>query len=216
MRVGVGMSLRITDIARVADGLGAAPRIGIDGPGASGKSTLAAGLVEVLPEAVLVEGDDFYRPESDAGRSGSAAGGLFDLPRLVSQVLLPHSQGEEIRYQRFNWDTGVLGGWISRPGGRPLIVDGVYSTHETLRDFYDLRIWVNAPRAVRLARGLQRDGEEARSMWADVWMPAEGRYIADQAPQDYAHLVFDGSGAMAEQGDEISLTVTGGLLSEGP
>ena len=212
----IGTVLGIGDIARVAVGLGAAPRIGIDGPGASGKSTLAAGLAEALPQAVLVEGDDFYRPESDAGRSGSAAGGPFDLPRLVSQVLLPHSKGEEICYQRFNWDTGVLGGWVSRPGGTPLIVDGVYSTHEALRDFYDLRIWVNAPRAVRLVRGLQRDGEEARSMWVDVWIPAEDRYIADQAPQDHAHLVLDGTGAMADQGDEVSLTVAGGLLLEGP
>lgn len=200
----------------MAGGLGAAARIGIDGPGASGKSTLAAGLTEALPRAVLVEGDDFYRPESDAGRSETEVGGPFDLPRLASQVLFPHSQGEEIRYQCFNWDTGVLGGWISRPGGTPLIVDGVYSTHETLRDFYDLRIWINAPRAIRLARGLLRDGEEARSKWVDVWMPAEDRYIADQAPQDYAHLVFDGTRAMAEQEEEVSLRVTGGLLSMGP
>lgn len=212
----IGSVLGIADIARVADGLGAAARIGIDGPGASGKSTFAIGLAEALPRAVLVEGDDFYRPESDAGRSETEVGGLFDLSRLASQVLIPHTQGEKIRYQRFNWDTGVLRGWISRPGGTPLIVDGVYSTHEALRDFYDLRIWVSAPRAVRLARGLQRDGEEANSKWVDVWMPAEDRYIAEQAPQDYAHIVLDGTGALAEQGDEASLTVTGGLLSEGP
>ncbi|WP_419847866.1 uridine kinase family protein [Candidatus Poriferisocius sp.] len=199
MSIEIGSVLGIADIARVADGLGAAVRVGIDGPGASGKSTLAAGLAEALPRAVLVNGDDFYRPEADEGWSGSVAGGLFDLPRLASQVLVPHSQGEEIQFQRFNWDTEILGDWVSWPGGTPLIVDGVYSTHEMLRDFYDLRIWVNAPRAVRLARGLQRDGEEARSKWVDVWMPAEDRYIADQAPQDHAHLVLDGSGAVDDE-----------------
>ena len=61
--------LDIADLVQVVDGLGAAARIGIDGPGASGKSTLAAGLAEALPNAVLVEGDGFYRPESDAVRS---------------------------------------------------------------------------------------------------------------------------------------------------
>ena len=199
-----GSVLGIADIARIAAGYGTAPRIGIDGPGASGKSTLAAGLTEALPRAVLVEGDDFYRPEADAGRSETEVGGLFDLSRLASQVLIPHTQGEKIRYQRFNWDTGVLRGWVSRPGGTPLIVDGVYSTHEMLRDFYDLRIWVSAPRAVRLARGLQRDGEEANSKWVDVWMPAEDRYVADQVPQDHAHLVLDGSGAVVKEfGDHL-------------
>jgi hypothetical protein len=157
-----------------------------------------------------------YRPESDAGRSGIEVAGLFDLPRLASQVLVPHSQGEEIRYQRFDWETGTLGNWTTRLGGTPLVVDGVFSTHETLRNFYDLRIWVNAPRAVRLARGLQRDGEGARSKWVDFWMPAEDHYISDQAPREHAHLAFDGSGAMADQADEVSFTVTGGLLSKGP
>ena len=208
----IGSVLGIADVARVAAGYGAAARIGIDGPGASGKSTLAIGLAEALTGAVLVEGDDFYRPESDSRRSEVEVDGLFDLPRLASQVLIPHSQGKEIRYQRFNWDTGVLGDWVSGPGGTPLIVDGLFSTHETLRDFYDLRIWASAPQAVRLARGLQRDGEQAKSKWVDVWMPAEDRYIADQAPQDHAHLVFDGNGAVVEGSDEPVFVLTGGSL----
>ena len=80
----IGSVLRIADIVRVVGGLGTAARIGIDGPGASGKSTLATGLAESLPQAVLVAGDDFYQPESDAGRSDAESGGLFDLPRLAS------------------------------------------------------------------------------------------------------------------------------------
>lgn len=206
------MSLRITDIARVADGLGAAPRIGIDGPGASGKSRLAAGLVEVLPEAVLVEGDDFYRPESDPKRSEVEVAGLFDLPRLASQVLIPHSLGKELQHQRYHWESGVLSDWVRNDSAVPLVVEGVYSTHQTLRDFYDLRIWVTAPRAVRLARGIERDGEGARSRRVDVWMPSEDRYIADQAPHDHAHLVVDGSGAVDDEADEPVFVLTGGSL----
>lgn len=216
MAIEIGTVLDIADLVRVVDGLGAAPRIGIDGPGASGKSTLAVGLAEALPNAVLVEGDDFYRPESDSKRSEVEIAGLFDLPRLASQVLIPHSLGEKLQYRRYSWEFGFLGDWVRNDSSGPLVVEGIYSTHRTLRDLYDLRIWVTAPRAVRLARGIERDGEEARSRWVDVWMPAEDRYIADQAPHDHAHLVLDGTGAMAEQGDEDSLTVTGGLLSEGP
>ncbi|WP_420620933.1 uridine kinase family protein [Candidatus Poriferisocius sp.] len=204
------------DIARIVAELGAAPRIGIDGPGASGKSTLAVGLAEALPKAVLVEGDDFYGPESNTKRSEVEVAGLFDLQRLASQVLIPHTLGKELQYRRYDWESGVLGDWVRNDSQGPLIVEGIYSTHRTLRDFYDLRVWVTAPRAVRLARGIQRDGEEARRRWVDVWMPAEDRYTTDQAPQDHAHLVLDGTGAMAEQGDEVSFAVTGGLLSEGP
>lgn len=215
MSVGVGKSLRVADIARIVSGLGTAIRIGIDGPGASGKSTLAAGLVEALPEAVLVEGDDFYRLESDPNRSEIEIAGLFDLARLASQVLIPHAEGRDLHYRRYDWEAGSLGGWATGDSAAPLIVEGVYSTHQSLRDYYDLRIWVNAPRAIRLARGIERDGEEARINWVDVWMPAEDRYIAEQSPQDHAHLVLDGSDIAASRIEEISYSVMGGLLPEG-
>jgi uridine kinase len=56
-----------------------------------------------------------------------------------------------------------------------------------------VRVWVDAPRDVRLARGIARDGEEARSRWEDVWMPQEDRYVAQDDPIPSAHLVVDGS-----------------------
>lgn len=168
-----------------------------------------------MPSAVLVSGDDFYRPESDSKRSEVEIAGLFDLPRLASQVLIPHSLGEELQYQRYSWESGVLGDWVRNDSSGPLIVEGIYSTHRILRDFYDLRIWVTAPRAVRLARGIERDGEEARSRWVDVWMPAEDRYIAEQAPQNHAHLVLDGRGDAVDESDETRFSVVGGTYFEG-
>lgn len=215
MSIETGSVLSIADIARIASGLGPSARIGIDGPGASGKSTLAAGLAEAMPQAVLVEGDDFYRPESDSSRSEIEIAGLFDIQRLASQVLIPHTEGRDLRYQRYDWESEALGDWVNEPTGVPLIVEGVYSTHEALRDFYDLRIWVSAPRTVRLSRGLERDGEGARSNWLDVWMPAEDRFIAEQAPHDHAHLALDGSGAMTDQAEEISFAAVGGLSVDG-
>lgn len=197
-------------------GLVVAARVGIDGPGASGKSTLAAGLATALPNAVLVEGDDLYRPKSDPNRSEIEIAGLFDLSRLASQVLIPHTEERDLHYQRYDWEAGTLGDWTTGASEAPLIVEGIYSTHKMLRDFYDLRIWVTAPRAIRLARGVERDGEEARSSWVDVWMPPEDRYIAAQTPQDHAHLVLDGSGVTARRVEEISFSVMGGLLSEEP
>ena len=167
-----------------------------------------------MPQAVLVEGDDFYRSESDSSRSEIEIAGLFDLTRIVSQLLIPHTENRDLRYQRYDWESEALGDWVNEPSGVPLIVEGVYSTHEALRDFYDLRIWVSAPRTVRLSRGLERDGEGARSNWLEVWMPAEDRYIAEQVPHDHAHLALDGSGALTGQANVISFTIAGGLLSE--
>ena len=159
-----------------------------------------------------MEGDDFYRPESDPNRSEIEIAGLFDLSRLASQVLIPHAEGRDLHYQRYDWEAGSLGDWATGASEAPLIVEGIYSTHQTLRDFYDLRIWVTAPRAVRLARGIERDGEEARTKWVDVWMPAEDRYVAEQSPQDHAHLVLDGSGSIGELTGEAVFVASGGSL----
>lgn len=85
-----------------------------------------------MPEVVLVEGGDFYRPEWYPSRSEIEGGGLFDFPRLASQVLIPHSEGRELQYQRYDWESGELGVRVHGASGKPLIVEGVYSTHQVL------------------------------------------------------------------------------------
>jgi len=61
-----------------------------------------------------------------------------------------------------------------------------------LRNAYAVRIWVDAPSGVRLARAVARDGEASRATWVDVWMPTEDRYVERDDPAACAHLVVDG------------------------
>ena len=91
------------DIVRLVEPRGARLRIGIDGPGGSGKSRLAAGLARCWPTAAtLVHGDDFGRPTTDPARSEQRIGGLFDFSRLEREVLEPHERGGPIRYRRYD------------------------------------------------------------------------------------------------------------------
>jgi hypothetical protein len=46
-----------------------------------------------------------------------------------------------------------------------------------------------------LRRGLERDGEAARSQWLDDWIPAEDRYIAGQRPDLAAQVVLASDGS---------------------
>ncbi|MYA25218.1 MAG: uridine kinase [Acidimicrobiales bacterium] len=189
--------------------MGARLRIGIDGPGGSGKSRLAAELARCWPTATtLVHGDDFGRPTTDPARSEQRIGGLFDLSRLKREVLEPHERGRPIRYRRYDWIADRLGDWTAAPHDGTLIVEGVYCTHPTIRDRYHFLIWVEADRATRLARGLARDGESARSRWEDTWMPIEDRYRAEHRLNDAAHLVLDST--ETSDGDELTFRVTGG------
>lgn len=153
--------------------------VGIGGRGGAGKSTLA----RAIPGAQVVSTDAFWDGDG------------FDLDRLRREVVEPVARGEPATYEAWDWPN-------ARPGGRRtvephgvVVVEGVCALHRMLRDRYQVRVWVEAPREVRLARGVARDGEEARRTWEEVWMPMEDRYVERDDPVASAHLVVDGGGA---------------------
>lgn len=171
------------------------PRIlvGIDGPGGTGKSTLAALLAAAIADTAVVHVDDFYLPSALQGSRDGQVGLAFDLPRLADQVIKPAALGHAVRYQRYDWPTDALAEWIDIPGGAPVIVEGVFCLHAHLRDAYTYTIFCRATPQVRLRRGLERDGERARQRWLEEWMPAEDTYVAQERPDAAADLVIDTS-----------------------
>ncbi len=172
--------------------------ISIDGLGGSGKSTIGRALASVL-QAAVVEGDDFYRTSAERSSptfDRNAIGASVDWERLRSQVFVPAAAGAAVRYQRYDWDNDRLGDWVAVPATQPIIVEGVYVTRPELRDYVSTTLWVETERSARLARGLERDGEDARSLWVDEWMPAEDRYVAAIHPEAASDIVLDGSGTV--------------------
>lgn len=168
----------------------------IDGLGGAGKSVLAEALAAEL-QASLVAGDDFYLPSVERKRAGlrsDAVGASYDWRRLERQVLAPLSRGEGARYQRYDWDNDCLGDWVAVPAKSTVAVEGVYLLRDQLRHYASVSIWVETPREVRLARGIERDGEAARSRWIHEWMPAEDAYLSAMRPDAAATLVIDGRG----------------------
>lgn len=186
--------------------------VGIDGPGGSGKSTIARALERLAPDDIIVVGmDDFYLPSPDRSRTAGegAFGAAFDWRRVLVQVLKPLRTGAAARFQRYDWGTDRLAEWRDVPLGGIVVVEGVYSTRSELAQMYDFRIWVTAPPEMRLARGLERDGEDARSLWVDEWMPEEDRYVNQDRPHERAHLVVDGASALVDD-PSAELAVVGG------
>lgn len=164
--------------------------LAIDGLGGSGKSVLGAALADALG-AQLVHVDDFFRPEGDEAQKGAGHGALFDLDRLRCEVLEPLFRGRDASPRRYDWGSGQIVPGPVLSGGCLTIVEGVYSTRRDLRRYFDFSVWVDAAEATRLRRGLERDGEEARGEWVDVWMPAERAYYADEQPAAHADLRLD-------------------------
>jgi uridine kinase len=197
----------VTTFSALAEYLWTYPRkqstllIGIDGQGGSGKSSFARALARSwgaagLP-ASLVQMDDFYLSQAELAPSpdpGEAIGTAFDWQRLCKEVLCPLSCDRAARYQRYDWSTDRLAEWRAVPVGAVAIVEGIYVLRRELREFYDYRIWVDCPYDLRLARGVERDGERWRQKWEEDWMPKEDAYIAAHHPRQAAHIAVNGSG----------------------
>lgn len=154
--------------------------VGIGGHGGAGKSTLAARI----RGAQVVGTDEFWN------------GSEFELARLLEEVVEPLLAGRAARYHGFDWGANRLHAEASvvRPEG-VVVIEGVCALHRMFRDAYDVRVWVDAPRELRLERGVARDGEASRERWETVWMPSEERYVERDDPVPSAHVVVDGSGA---------------------
>lgn len=169
----------------------------IDGAGGSGKSTIARALAAARGDVQVIEQDDFFRPSAERAAGPLARrphGADFDLARLRAEVLEPLRAGRPAAYRRYDWRLDALAA-APVPVTQPIvIVEGVYSASGSLGDFFDVRVWVECPRALRLARGLARDGLDARSRWEEDWMPSEDRYIAEEHPAAAADWVLDGEG----------------------
>jgi uridine kinase len=151
--------------------------VGIGGRGGSGKSTLAS----LVPDAQIVGTDEFW--------DGSG----FDLLRLRLQLFEPLTRGEAARFASWDWAAKRAGPDRTVGPTGIVVVEGVCALHRMFRDAYDVRVWVEAPYATRLARGVARDGEDARQTWVEHWIPMEEQYIARDQPLAAADVVVDGS-----------------------
>ncbi|MFI6361609.1 uridine kinase [Nocardia sp. NPDC050630] len=161
--------------------LGSTRLVAVDGPGGAGKSTFAASLA-ALCNGQVVHTDDF-------------ADGNNELPgwaRLEEQLLEPISQRRSGRYQRYDWDERSLAEWHDVAPGGVLILEGVSSARAAVRDRLSLAVWIDTPRAVRLARGLERDGVHTLPLW-EQWMAAEDAHFAAEHTRDHVDLIIPGA-----------------------
>jgi uridine kinase len=108
----------------------------------------------------------------------------FDWQRLRDQVLIPLASGAAAQYQRYDWLTGELAPGelhqVARSG--VVIVEGVYTARPELARYYNLTVWVDAPREVCMRRLDERGHDHGPGNWNERWRAAEEHYIAASEP----------------------------------
>lgn len=167
-------------------------RVAIDGPCASGKSTLGRALARGC-RCPLIHMDDFYlRPEQRTPERLAEPGGNVDYERFDREILSPLCRGEAAQYRPWLCREAVFGPEITVAPTPLAVVEGSYSLRPELRDRYHLRIWVEAPWEVRRARLLKRGGPDCLARFEQIWVPLEDRYFAVCRVKECCHIHYIG------------------------
>ena len=165
-------------------------RAAIDGPCASGKSTLGEALGRIY-RCPVVHMDDFYLlPHQRTPARLEEPGGNVDYERFQREVLSPLVRGEQARYRPWRCREGQFGEELSIKGDPLTVIEGSYSLRPDFRESYHLRVWVEAPWAVRLERLEQRGGPGCVRRFLEQWIPLEDRYFSACQVKDCCQVVL--------------------------
>lgn len=164
--------------------------VAIDGPCASGKTTLAERLAAVTG-AGIVHMDDFFLPEELRTKARlEEPGGNIHYERFLEEVSLHLKRGEDFSYRCFDCSTMTFAKERSVSSREMVIVEGSYSSHPKFRNYADIRIYIDVDPEVQLKRILKRDGEQALEVFKERWIPMEEIYLKAYSIRAHADIVM--------------------------
>lgn len=153
--------------------------VALDGPSASGKSTLA-GLLHSVYGCPVIPMDDFFLPRERASKTRlGEIGGNLDRERFLEEVVSPLLSGQGIRYRVFDCSTQDFSGIRKIPSSPLLVVEGVYSLHPQFRALYSLSVFLEVKPLVKWIRIFRRNKGRIGLSFRHLrkWLPLENRYF---------------------------------------
>ena len=151
--------------------------IAIEGGSASGKTTLSQLLREVYDCNVFHMDDFFLRPEQRTEERFAEAGGNIDHERFLEEVLLPLSKGKDVQYRAFDCSTFTLCPAIEIAPKGLNIIEGAYSMHPQLAQFYDFSVFLRITPQLQRKRIEKRNTPDMAQRFFDTWIPLEHTYF---------------------------------------
>lgn len=171
--------------------------LGIAGGTGTGKSTLVSGLVNALPDdVVLIQLDDYFKRPEEAPQLGGFPN--YDSPDAVNfpkmiQDIEGLRAGQAVRvYAKDHTKPSVLGSyskhtWMTRQPRPLVIVEGFLVLWQAeVRQLLDYKLFLEAPFETHLARRIH---DKAEGYAEKVLQPMHQRYVAPSKVQ--ADTVID-------------------------
>ncbi len=149
----------------------------IDGPAASGKSTLGAYIANRC-QATLIHMDDFYLPGPKRTPERLAEiGGNVDYERFYLEVILP-IQAEAFPFSYRKFDCHEMNFTENFTINRlPVVIEGSYSAHPYFQNWQDIFIFLTLDQEIQMKRIISREGQEKAEVFRNRWIPRENHYF---------------------------------------
>ncbi|HCU07503.1 MAG TPA: hypothetical protein DF480_00790 [Clostridiales bacterium] len=172
---------------------GSSTVVAIDGPCASGKTTLAETLQKRYDGRVIPL-DDFFLPQTLRTEERYATpGGNVHYERFLEEIapfLHPDQIGKPLLYLPFDCKTMSFRPRRRIPWAPLTIVEGSYALHEALRHLYDIRIFLTIDPEEQERRILSREGREGLMVFQERWIPLENLYFTSVHPEQFCDFVL--------------------------
>lgn len=152
-------------------------RLAVEGGSASGKSTLGQLLADVYHCTVFHMDDFFLRPEQRTAERFAEPGGNVDRERVLSEILLPLSRGQDIVYRRFDCATMTLCKPLHVTPTPLTVIEGAYSMHPALSPYYDMSVFLDVSPNLQRRRIEIRNTPPMAQRFFEEWIPLETRYF---------------------------------------
>ena len=166
--------------------------IAIDGRAASGKTSIANGLCDMLDASIIRMDDFFLPPELKTAQRLSQPGGNIHHERFIDDVLPYLKSGLSFKYRKFDCSKMGYNDILVDVPSRPWrIVEGVYSCHPALGEYMNLRVFVNVTPQEQQSRIKKRNSEQIASMYLEKWIPMEEAYFKAYSIHESADIIIE-------------------------
>lgn len=134
--------------------------------------------------------DDFYLPMSERSPDWrKVPAGNMDFMRLKREMLDPLRAGREFEYRPYLCASGRLSEPVPMKPKRLNIVEGSYSHHPDIAEYFDFKVFITVSQDEQKRRLSEREGEYFPE-FLRTWIPCEENYFAAFSAQDGCDLLI--------------------------
>ena len=200
--------------------------VGIAGGTGSGKTTVAKKILEQMPpgEAALVQHDWYYRDHPELSLEQRERLNYDEPEALENDLLVAHlvqlREGRAVECPQYDFGTHSRQSETVRTEPcRIVVVEGILAfAVPTLRELFDLRLYVHTDDDIRLMRRIRRDilqrGRDINSIQSQYYDTVRPMHRMHVAPnREHAHLIIPEGGENRHAVDVIVSCLLWGLSS---